>query len=191
MVRLVKSAFFAFARERVFPAIAFSAVWFIHQGSGLISFVSSLSCLTCQKVLHFSSRDCQVDFVGYGFFWLWRLARSRVIISAGVLAVWSCQQCLVPRPKNIFLVCLFFLPAMRSNTACTRQVGVGAIYKQFAGFEFFLHLKYHPRPPTCGYRLLHLSRIQKINGFYECRVESIRAVREKNSHGSFLATIYS
>src|SRR3989337_325315 len=31
MVRLVKSAFFAFARERVFPAIAFSAVWFIHQ----------------------------------------------------------------------------------------------------------------------------------------------------------------
>ena len=68
MVRLVKSAFFAFARERVFPAIAFSAVWFIHQGSGLISFVSSLSCLACQKVLHFSSRDCQVDFVGYSFF---------------------------------------------------------------------------------------------------------------------------
>ena len=68
MVRLVKSAFFAFARKRVFPAIVFSAVWFIHQGSGLISFVSSLSCLACQKVLHFSSRDCQVDFVGYGFF---------------------------------------------------------------------------------------------------------------------------
>ena len=68
MVRLVKSAFFAFARKRVFPAIVFSAVWFIHQGSGLISFVSSLSCLACQKVLHFSSRDCQVDFVGYSFF---------------------------------------------------------------------------------------------------------------------------
>jgi hypothetical protein len=31
----------------------------------------------------------------------------------------------------------------------------------------------------------------KINDFYVCQVELIRAVKEKNSHGSFLGTIYS
>jgi len=37
-----------------------------------------------------------------------------------------------------------------TTKACTRQVGVCAIFKHFSGFEFFLHLKHCPRPPTCG-----------------------------------------
>jgi len=36
------------------------------------------------------------------------------------------------------------------NKACTRQVGFCAFLEHFSGFEFFLHLKQSPRPPTCG-----------------------------------------
>ena len=59
---------FAFARKRVSPAIAFSAIWFLRQRSGLIGFVSSLSRLACQQVSHIGKRDRQVGFVGCGFF---------------------------------------------------------------------------------------------------------------------------
>jgi len=36
------------------------------------------------------------------------------------------------------------------NKACTRRVGVCAIYKHFSGFKLFLHLKHCPRPSTRG-----------------------------------------
>ena len=35
------------------------------------------------------------------------------------------------------------------NKACTGQVGFVAIFRQFSGFEFFLHLKQNPRPSHC------------------------------------------
>ena len=39
------------------------------------------------------------------------------------------------------------------NKACSGRVGRFAcrIYKHFSGFEFFLHLKQCPHPPTCQY----------------------------------------
>ncbi len=50
---------------------------------------------------------------------------------------------------------IFFQPAFWSagrlpNKACTRRVGVCAVYKHFSGFGFFLHLKPFPTPPTRG-----------------------------------------
>jgi hypothetical protein len=60
--------FFTFARQRGFPVIAFSALRFFRPGFGFIGFVSSSSCLASQQVSHFSRRDRQVAFVGYGFF---------------------------------------------------------------------------------------------------------------------------
>jgi hypothetical protein len=44
-----------------------------------------------------------------------------------------------------------FLSAGRlPNKACTRQVGVCAIYKQFSRFKFSLLPSSIIRPPTCG-----------------------------------------
>jgi len=36
------------------------------------------------------------------------------------------------------------------NKACTRQVGLCAVFKHFPGFKFFPASKPCPRPPTCG-----------------------------------------
>jgi hypothetical protein len=36
-----------------------------------------------------------------------------------------------------------------ANNACSGQVGFGAIYGHFSGFEFFLHLEPSLTPPTC------------------------------------------
>jgi hypothetical protein len=68
MMLLVKSVFVASARKRGFPAIVSSAVWFFRQGAGLIGLVSKLSCLACQQRSHRGESDCQVVFVGFGYF---------------------------------------------------------------------------------------------------------------------------
>ena len=54
------------------------------------------------------SRECQVDFVGNGLFWLWCLARNRLIILAGILAVLSSQRGLEPPPQKHFSRLLVF-----------------------------------------------------------------------------------
>jgi hypothetical protein len=41
--------------------------------------------------------------------------------------------------------------------ARTRLVGVCAFSGSFPGFKFFSAPRQNPSPPTCGYRLLHLS----------------------------------
>ena len=105
MMLLVKLVFVVFARKRVFPAFVPSAVsFFLVSFLSLLVFSPSTTWSACQHFGHISSRECQVDFVGNGFFWLWRLARNRVIISADVFAVLSCLRCFEPRPESIFLV---------------------------------------------------------------------------------------
>ena len=126
--RLVKWAVVFLARNQVFSAIVFSAVSFF-----LVSFFQSVGFfffhnLVCLSAFFAHWQSWSLGwFCWQWFFWLWCLARNRVIILAGFLAVLSCKRCLEPHTKNIFLVCWFFLPAMRSNKACTRQVGVCAI----------------------------------------------------------------
>ena len=48
---------------------------------------------------------------------------------------------------------------MPSNIACSRQVGLGAFFEPFPGFGFILRSSRVHAPPTCGYRLLAVSRV--------------------------------
>ena len=83
-------------------------------------------------------------FLGFGS------ARNEQLLSslASVfLAGLSCLRCVVPAPKAFFWSVGFFSPAMRPNMACSRRVGVCAIYEHFSDFEFFLlPSRVHARP---------------------------------------------
>ena len=67
-MRLVKSAFFAFARNRIFPAIVFSVMsFFLVSFFSLLVFSSLISWSACQHFSHIGKFDGQVNFVGNGF----------------------------------------------------------------------------------------------------------------------------
>ena len=99
-----------FARNQVFPAIVFSAVSFF-----LVSFFQSASFFFLNNLVCLSAFFAHWQSWSPGwfhwqwFFWLWRLARKRVIISAGFLAGLSSQQGLEhSAPKTFFSSGCFF-----------------------------------------------------------------------------------
>jgi hypothetical protein len=83
--------------------------------------------------------------VGYRF-WLFVVLASPVFVIVKIKVVcksWACLRCRLFSQR-------FWSAGRLANKACTRRVGFCAIYKHFSGFEFFLHLKPFPSPPTRG-----------------------------------------
>jgi hypothetical protein len=80
---------------------------------------------------------------------------------------------------------IILITGQRANTACIGQVGVLPPFSSIFLASSFLCSQADSTPAHTQVPITALVKSLKTNGFYVCQVESIRAVEEKNSHGSF------